>query len=206
MAKFSNLAKGALQGRVFDLLMPSGATDKIRIVPLVGRTDDEIGKLAAKFAVEHGGEPKDTDREFDRGLRIHTILHACQDVDSPIDRPEPYFSGIDEILDPRTGLDRDRIALLFEFQQLVQDEFAPRRRDLTPVEFVDWLLKTTEVDDGGELPFERSPRATQRAFMRGIAALAKASLLDRSTDGPSSPVVSTSSAATASASGASGES
>ena len=200
MAKFSNLRKGARGYREIDFERPDGQVDKVRVRALLGARDDEIFRAAKEFATANGGNPVVGDVEFDRGTYLHTILLACEDVDSPLDKPEPYFPSLDVILDKDGGLDRDRIVYLFEVQQQVQDEFAPRPKNLTPVQYFDWLQRTAEADDGVELPFERSPRATQRMFVRGLARTVWTSLQVKFSTGPVSPADEKSSESTASTS------
>ena len=186
MAKFSNLRKGARGYREIDFERPDGQVDKVRVRALLGARDDEIFRAAKEFATANGGNPVVGDVEFDRGIYLHTILLACEDVDSPLDKAEPYFPSLDTILDKDTGLDRDRIAYLFEVQQQVQDEFAPRPKKLTPLQYFEWMKATAEADDGVELPFERSPRPTQRAFVRGLAQTVWTSLQAKFSSGPPS--------------------
>jgi len=73
------------------------------------------------------------------------------------------------MLDPDRGLDRDRLAMLFELQQQAQADFAPRAGTLTNAEFFSLLNRTAEAPEGTDLPFESLPRATQRIYHRTIA-------------------------------------
>ena len=73
------------------------------------------------------------------------------------------------MLDPDKGLDRDRLAMLFELQQQAQADFAPRAGKLTNAEFFSLLGRTVEAPEGTDLPFESLPRATQRIYHRTIA-------------------------------------
>ena len=200
MPKYSSLRTGTRGFRVIDFERPDGEVDKVRVRALKGSRDDEIFQGAKAFAEKNGGKAVEGDTEFDRGIYLHTILLACEDSDSPLDKPEPYFPSLDVILDKDGGLDRDRIVYLFEVQQQVQDEFAPRPKNLTPVQYFDWLQRTAEADDGVELPFERSPRATQRMFVRGLARTVWTSLQVKFSTGPVSPADEKSSESTASTS------
>ena len=200
MAKYSNLRRGARGFRVIDFERPDGEVDKVRVRALKGSRDDEIFQGAKEFAEKNGGKAVEGDTEFDRGIYLHTILLACEDSDSPLDKPEPYFPSLDVILDKDGGLDRDRIVYLFEVQQQVQDEFAPRPKTLSPIQYFEWMRVTAEADDGVELPFERSPRNTQRAFVRGLAQTVWKSLQAKFSNGPASPDGSKTSESTASTS------
>lgn len=188
MARFSKLGKGAIEGDVIDFEVRPGVVDRIRVLPVLSALDVEIAKRAREFAESKGGKPEKGQPEYEIGIHVFTILFACKDPDSPADKPEPYFASAEEILDEKHGLDRSRITLLFEHQMRVQEEYAPKvARNMTAVEFFDLLERTTEADEGAELPLERLPRATQRTAVRGFALLAKSLLLDRSGDGQSSP-------------------
>lgn len=184
MARFSRLAKGNLEGEVIEFEIRPGVTDRIRIVPLLGACDLDIAERARKLAESKGGKAEPGQREYEIGVHVFTLLMACKDPDSPIEGSEPYFASVEEILDEQHGLDRGRIVLLFEHQARIQELYAPRAaRGVSAVEFFEYLERTTEVDEGAELPFERLPRATQRIVVRGFALLAKTSLLVKSGDG-----------------------
>jgi hypothetical protein len=187
MARFSRLAKGTLEGEVIDFEIRPGLIDRIRVLPLLGSSDAEIAEKARHFAEKRGAKPEKKAPEYEIGVYVHTLLLACKDPDSPTEKPDPYFASAEEILDEKHGLDRSRIALLYEHQMRIQEAYAPKiAHGLGAVEFFDLLQKTTEADEGAELPFERLPRATQRTFVRGIALLATTSLLPKSGDGQSS--------------------
>lgn len=199
MARFSRLAKGNLEGEVIEFEIRPGVADRIRIVPILGACDLDIAERARKLAESKGGKAEPGQREYEIGVYVYTLLLACRDPDSPIEKSEPYFASAEEILNDKHGLDRSRIALLYEHQARIQDAYAPKpARGVSAVEFFEYLEKTTEVDEGAELPFESLPRAMQRIVVRGFALLARTSLLPRSGDGQSSPGDGKSSESTAS--------
>lgn len=180
--KFRDLEKGTTQGRTEDFPRPGGRVDKVLVMPLLAGRDREIEAGAAAYveaenkrfpdappALAKPGEPT-----YERGIYAHTILRAVLD---PEDH-KPYFASVDEILHPEDGLDRDRLALLFELQQQAQADYAPRRGVLTHEQYFDWLNKTAEAGEDTDLPFERSPRSMQRAYHRGTARAYKDLLRD----------------------------
>lgn len=188
MAKYSNLAKGTTVRTVHEFPLPGGGVDRVAVVPLLGIAIADVAKAAREFAEGRGAKAVDGDKEYELGIHVETIARAVLDVDSPADKPAPYFAGgVAEILDPVSGLDPDRIALLFELQRAAQEAYSPDGGALTALEFFDHLQKASEVDEGVEIPFERLPRGKRRGFVRGIARLARLSLSDRSGLGPSSP-------------------
>ncbi len=165
--KFRDLEKGTLGGRLEDFELPGGAVIKVRVVPLLAGRDREIESGAAEYARAQGAEVKPGEPTYERGVYAHTILRSVLDPDDG----QPFFASVAEMLDPATGLDRDRLAMLFELQQIAQADFAPRAGKLSNAQFFEWLEKTAEAPDGTDLPFESSPRAMRRAFARGMARL-----------------------------------
>lgn len=206
--KYRDLERGPIEGRTEDFELPGGVVVKVRVVPLLAGRDREIETGAAEYARSQSAEAKPGEPTYERGIYAHTILRSVLD---PEDGAR-FFSSVEEMLDPDRGLDRDRLAYLFELQQQVQADFSPRTGKLDSAQFFQWLEATAEAGDGAELPFERSPRVMQRAFHRGIARSYKellssqwatiqevqrlrseiASLQGRSTPGPSSPASETS--------------
>lgn len=183
MAKLRNLQKPARQGETIDFEVRPGVVTSIRIVPLLSGADAEVAKHAREYAISRGAKPEPTDPEYNIGLHAKTISLACIDPEDG----QPFAATPDEVLDAENGLDRTRIAMLFEHQQRVQEEFSPGGKgDLTTLELFDLLERTTEADEGVELPFERLPRAKRRTFVRGIAAMVRASLWGKSGLGLSS--------------------
>lgn len=188
MAKYSNLAKGTAARTVKEFPLPGGSIDRVAIVPLLGIVLADIAKAAREFAVSRGAAAVDGDKEYELGIHVHTIARAVLDVDSPSDKPAPYFEGgVTAILDPDTGLDPDRIALLFEMQRAVQEAYSPDGGALTALEFFQKLQEFGEADEGTEIPFACGPVGKRRAFAHGTARLALLSLRPKSTPSPSSP-------------------
>lgn len=226
--KFCDLEKGSLGGRTLDFEFPGRAVS-IRVIPFLGgQNDAEIEAGAGAYVVAENkrrkaetpdaplavAQPKDP--TYERGIYAHTVLRGVLDPEDG----QRFFASVEEILDRDHGLDRDRLAMLFELQQQAQADFAPRGARLSNDRYFQWLEQTAEAGEGTDLPFESSPRATQRLYHRGIARsyrdllrthvatlqeLASArsetelarseisSLRGKSTPGPSSPVSATSS-------------
>lgn len=207
--KFRDLERGPAQGRTEDFELWPGVTAKIRVIPLLAGRDREIETGAAEYARAEKAEAKAGEPTYERGIYAHTILLSVLDPDDG----KPMFASIAEMLDPATGLDRDRLALLFELQQQAQADFAPRAGKLTNAEFFALLERTAEAPEGTDLPFERLPRDTRRSFVRTMALSYKelsagylallreigqlrseiASLTGKSSPGLSSPAIATSS-------------
>ena len=165
--KFAQLERGPTQGRTEDFELWPGVTIKIRFVPVLAGKDREIEAGAVEYAKSVGAEPKQGEPSYERGVYAHTVWRGALDPDDGA----PIFASIAEMLDPDKGLDRDRLAMLFELQQQAQADFAPRAGTLTNAQFFEWLEKTAEAPDGTDLPFESSPRVMRRAFARGMARL-----------------------------------
>ncbi len=160
--KWSDLEKGTNEGRVTPFEIPGGKTIDVRIVPLLAFTDGEIERAADAYAKANGAPAVAGNPTYERGVYAHTIFRSCLD---PSDG-KPLFASAEQII---AELDRDRIAYLFECQQQVQAAFAPRAGKLNPLQYFDWIMQTAEAEEGADLPFERSPRATQLAYHIGIA-------------------------------------
>ena len=176
--KWRDLERGSTQGRTEDFELRPGVTAKIRVVPFLGdRAYAEIEAGAGAYvaaenkrrkaetpdapeAIAKPGEPT-----YERGVYAHTVLRSVLDPEDGA----PVFCSIQEMLDPDDGLDRDRLAMLFELQQQAQADFAPQRGNLTHEQFFATLEKTAEAPEGTDLPFEPWPRAMRRKYHRGIA-------------------------------------
>ncbi len=163
--KFAQLERGPTQGRTEDFELWPGVTIKIRFVPVLAGKDREIEAGAVEYAKSVGAEPKQGEPSYERGVYAHTVWRGALDPDDGA----PIFASIAEMLDPDKGLDRDRLAMLFELQQQAQADFAPRAGKLTNAEFFSLLGRTVEAPEGTDLPFESLPRATQRIYHRTIA-------------------------------------
>ena len=169
--KFRDLERGPAQGRTEDFDR-GGRVDKVRVIPLLANRDREIEAGAAAYVLAENKRFPDAppalikpgDPTYERGIYAVTILLSVLDPEDG----QPYFASVEEIV---TGLDRDRLAMLFELQQQAQADFAPRAGTLTNAQFFEWLEKTAEAPEGTDLPFESSPRAMRRAFARGMARL-----------------------------------
>lgn len=189
MAKFSDIAKGALARKPVELPLLSGRVVTVAVVIMLGDTEAKVLRDAREFAKEHGlVDPKDGDPLYALGVQVHTIARACLDPDSPEAAPQPFFDGgVKQILDPDHGLDRHRIALLFEQQQAWQHDLAPGPKNLTAVEYFQALLEIKEAPPEAELPFVRWPREAQAGLVRFMASLLFSSPPSKSDGGASSP-------------------
>lgn len=179
MAKFSQIAKGAAARHPVTFPLLSGQEVTCAVVPLIGEAEADVLTGARAFAVSRGvADPKAGEPIYELGLWIHTLVRGCVDADSPEDKPEPFFDGKDadgkalpdggvqQILDPRRGLDRDRIALLFQAQQAWQDECAPGPKTLDPAQYLAEVYRHAGVPEGLALPLEEWRHAMRRSFMR----------------------------------------
>lgn len=170
MAKFSDIALGPLARRSVEFPLPSGRVITVDVVPLFGESEATILKEARAFAQARGvPDPKNGDPLYELGLWVHTIALGVVDPESPQDAPKPFFDGgVSQILDERTGLGREWIALLFEAQQAWQDELAPRPKEMGAVEYFKAIIDITQSPRGSELPFFRWRRALQADFLRTL--------------------------------------
>ena len=172
MAKFRDIALGPLARRAIEFPLPSGRIVKVDVVPLFGESEAAVLKEARAFAQERGiPDPKDGDELYELGRWIAVIVRGVVDPDSPEDAPQPFFDGgAAQILDERTGLGREWIALLFEAQQAWQDELAPRPKGMNAGEYLTAILNIIQAPPRSELPFFRWRRVLQDSFLRMLCA------------------------------------
>lgn len=170
MAKFKDVAEGQLARRAVEFPLPSGRLVTVAVVPLFGESEAEILAAARAYAQAHGvPDPKKGDELYEFGIWVHTVVRGVVDPDSPADAPQPFFDGgVAQILDPRSGLGREWIALLFEAQQAWQDELAPRPKEMGAVEFLQHIMTIVEAPPRAELPFFRWRRVLQDSFLRTL--------------------------------------
>src|SRR4051812_6340335 len=133
MATFSSILLGTRATTRVLLPLPGVAEPvPVAVRPLSGTEEGAVLERARAYAVAKGvADPKDGDRLYDLGLMVHVLAIACVDVDDPT---RPFFDkGAQQVLD---NLDADRIALLYEAQQVWQEECSPRKSKMNPGE---WL-------------------------------------------------------------------
>jgi len=184
MAKFRDVAAGAQARKLFDFPLPSGTTVPVALVPLFGESEAEVFRDARLFAIERGlPDPKKGDELYELGLWVATIVRGVVDPDSPQDAPVPFFDSVAQIMDPRKGLGREWIALLFEAQQAWQDEISPRPKAMGAVEYFQAIAEIVEAPPHAEIPFFRWRRGLQASFLRTLCATFYEVHLGRSTPG-----------------------
>lgn len=169
MATFSEVAGGVRTRRATKLPLP-GASLNVETgdwegptVPLDLRALNEaeyetVLEEARKFARKRGLEsPESGDDLYERGKIVHTLAIACIDRDSPEEDPKPFFDGKlkdgsivpawqqiqqSEILTPEV------LGYLYEHQQLLQEDVAPMKKELTPAELMAGALATARGNMG----------------------------------------------------------
>ena len=188
MARFSAIAKGHNARRGVALPLLDGTVAECDVVPLIGALIAEAEAGAHAYAKAHGiADPKPGQPLYELGLRVHTLLRACLDKDEP-EKKIRFFDSIEQILDPETGLDQDRIAYLFEAQQAWEATCTMRPRTLDAREFIEQVVAHAEAEEPiEELPFERWPRVLQRSFVSTISRALWNSHPLRSVSGPGAP-------------------
>lgn len=172
MARYSQIKKGTRARRTVSFPMMDGTVIECDVVPLLSDAEAEILAGARSFAKARGVEnPGDGDPIYELGRWVHTVARGCVDKDSPADAPQPFFDGgVEQILDPVDGLDRDRIALLFVEQEHWQDACAPSPKGLSAGEYLAEVLAHAEAPEHATLPFARWRPVMQSSFVRTMAA------------------------------------
>lgn len=187
MARFAQVAKGAAARHAVEVVLLDGTAWRVDVVPLVGEAEADVLVGARTFAKAHGlDDPKRGDELYELGIWVHTLLVACLDPDEQA-KPVRAFDSVEQILDRGTGLDRDRIAFLFEAQQRHQDACSFRKRGLSMAEYIQAVVEhATAPEDAGELPFELWQPATRRALVSSMARQLVTLIESKSSSGPGS--------------------
>jgi hypothetical protein len=170
MARFAQVAKGGLARQRVEVALIDGTTWAVDVVPLIGEHEADVLVGARAFAKARGvEEPKAGVELYELGLWVHTLLVACLDPDEPT-KAVRAFDSVEQMLDRTTGLDRDRIAFLFEAQQRHQDACSFRKRGLSMAEYIQAVVEhAVAEEDPAALPFEQWQPATRRSFVRFLA-------------------------------------
>lgn len=171
MARFAQVARGSAARHTVELTLLDGTSWRVDVAVLVGEQEADTLKGAREYAKSHGiEEPRAGQELYELGLWAHTLLVACLDADEK-DKDVRAFDSVEQILDRKTGLDRDRIAFLFEAQQRHQDACSFRKRGLDTAEYISAVVgHATAEEDVAHLPFEDWAPATRRSFVRTMAA------------------------------------
>lgn len=178
MAKFSQVIKGSRarkRGVAFTTL--SGAETTCDLVVLNGTDEEEILAAATAAAKKAGAEPSEGSIAFDFARACEIVFRAAVDPESPDDRPARFFDSIAEVKD---HLDRERIFLLFDEQDALQNEASPRPSKMELDGFLNHLYEHALVPEGEMLPFERWQPVLRRSWVRFLVDRALSSIDPRS--------------------------
>ena len=186
MARYADLKKGQAARCPFEFPLPDGTMAQVLLRGIFGENEDKVLVGARAFAIARGiPEPMDGDPLYERGLMLHTVLLGVLDKDSSAAEPVTFFSSIEEINDPKDGLDKDRLALLYEAQQAWQDSIAPRPKSMDALEFANQVVAhALAPEDAKELPFEQWRPVLRRSFVRTMARLVYSLQELKSSSGP----------------------
>lgn len=168
--KFSAIAKGMKarkRGVECTTLDGTAFTCDQRVL----NAEEEARCLAAacKGARDAGGEPVETDLNYQLAFAAHVVALGCVDPDSPDDAPVAYFDG--GVSQVRENLDRDRILLLAETHRRFQEQASPTPHELSTEQFVAMVVACAAAEEGEDLPLDRLPRFTRSSFVRSLARM-----------------------------------
>lgn len=195
MAKFSEIAAGIRARRPAKLPLPGASVDdatgewigpvqELEVRPL---NEGEYGEVLAKalaYAREKGLEnPEEGDAIYERGKMLHTLALACIDKDSPQEKAAPFFDGGVAQIQGSEIMTPEVVAYLYEVQQLMQDDVAPMKKDLSPADFMAAALQSAQ---GNMAFFVNSRLAVRWSLLRTLANLYIASLANNLPSSPSS--------------------
>lgn len=167
MAKFADVEKikqGKRARSPITIEMGSAGLQKLDVRALDGAEEARVLAGALKYAKENGVEDAGFgDPLYDLGVQLHTILLAC--VDSDAKDEVPYFESLEQ-LTKSDLLTRDHFAIIYEAQQVHQDEVSPYDRDVSPDNLIDWASK---IAGGDQLPFVGMRPGARWSFTRSLA-------------------------------------
>lgn len=145
----------------------TGQVIKVDVTPLDMAEELLVLSGARDFAAANGARDGDIeDPVYEKGLKLHTLLHTCVDADSPLDAPVKFFESVQEIVDQKI-LSPDHIAILHEAQVTHQDNVSPRQLDMPNAHYVAAVAHLA----GGNLPFFLRLRpGMQWSLVRTMAA------------------------------------
>lgn len=179
MAKFASIEEGArarkpvtlpLLGSTYDVEKAEwvGAKVELAVCALGPGEDIEILRQAREYAASRGvAKPEAGEPIYDYAVKLHTLVASCLDVDSPLEKPEPFFGSVAEITKSKV-ICQDQVNYLYEVQREHQDTVAPRPGSMSHGEFMAAVVHVA----GGDLDFFGAMRPSmQWSFTRTLAAL-----------------------------------
>lgn len=166
MSRFHQIAKGT--ANVKRITFPfEGKEEPVGVRVMTGAELGATIRGAREYAEANGLKtPKAGDELYDLGLMVHTLLIACVDAADEGKRA-PYFASAAEILE---NLDPDRITLLYEEQQLWQDECSPRPSTVSSDDYFSMVLRLAGWEAGQPDPLLRWRPTSRAIWARTIAA------------------------------------
>lgn len=163
--KFSLVTKGIRAEKPIEFTLEGGEPCKCVMRAMTGAEEISVAGDAIGIAKKRGVEnPIDGHPIYDVAIWACTLAVTCLDPDSSSERRDPYFADAEEVL---AGLHTDTIAILFERQQIFQEEVSPRRRAQTFDDLLRMTREFAEANDDG--PFVLWSPLTRKVWARTIA-------------------------------------
>jgi hypothetical protein len=182
--KFSSIVAGQQKTEQVEIKL-HGKECKPLVRALSLAEEMDVDAYAIGVAKAKGAKPEKGETIFDAATMAKALEIAYLDEDSPADARERFFDNGPEAV---TTLDKDTIALLYERQELIQEECSPGFRIHSAVELFDMLRgaasKEGQADPLYFLRFAPSTRLTLWRFT--VALLADSPVLKSTSTSPSS--------------------
>ena len=136
--------------------------------PLDGEEEATVLERATEFArVRKADECKPGNPLFDYGQMVHSLALAAIDVDSPVEKREPYFDGGEA--DVLAAFGQEEVAFLYARYDFWQGECSPTRRQMTPKELLTTIIDIARSET--DLPFSSMRPSMQLLCLRSMARL-----------------------------------
>lgn len=177
--KFAQLQKGTAARKTVSLRI-RGETIPVDVRVLTPSEEIDAYAKAIEFARGKGTDlGADDSTVFKWAHDAHIALVACVDSESPADKPEPFFAGIDEVLSGH--LCTADVAYLVESWEAWQDEHGGRVRTMTRDEAASAVIQLANLSTEDAAFFFASLRPGMRfSLARFMASQLVALPLDKS--------------------------
>lgn len=175
--KLRDVVRGKLKTEdlTFSLLDGTEVTVSLRLLDV--DDDAAILEYAEAEAREKKAEPKPGSPIYDYAKARAITLHCCLEQGGSDPIKDRFFESVAQM---KGVLDSDRIGLIVEAQERLQDSVGARPSKMGPDEFFKAVVDTARRDLGEELPFESWAPVLRRSFVHSICALYMNLLQDRS--------------------------
>lgn len=146
--------------------------------PLTGDQESAAHADGLRHAKEKGVEaPAPGDIAYELGRRAGIVARSAMAAETG---DEPYFESVAEVL---SGLDPDRILILYEEQERWQEHASPRASAMDEPAFNQGVVECAGGVDQADRFLSRCRPGLRASFLHTLAGLHFSALLDKSASG-----------------------